>query len=533
MDWVFDAETFPNIFTLAIGSVDKREAYVFEISDRRDDSKSMRKFLGRLHRNNDRMIGFNNIGFDWPVLNFFLRNRGCSSWEIYDFAMEVLKTSDTDKFKYVIPNHKALIYQIDLYRIHHFDNKARATSLKMLEFNMRSPNIEDLPFAPGTKLTHAEKDTLVTYNKHDVKETFAFYRETLDAIRFREELSKKYKRDFINHNDTKIGKDYFVMELEKAMPGSCYRQLPGGGRKINQTKREYIDLDDVIFPYVRFERPEFQEVLNWIRRQRITETKGVFTNIPEHELGELAQYANLLTKKKKFKGEPTQEELDEFYREHPKGWVEEKLLKSGKTSYYAMWRVGSLNTVVDGFQYDFGTGGIHGAVTNTILETDDDYVVETWDVSSYYPNLAIVNRVYPEHLGEKFCDIYRDVYLERKKYPKGTPENAVMKLALNGTYGASNDKFSPFFDPKFTMAITINGQLSLCMLAEKLIEIDGLRIVMVNTDGLEFVVPRESQEKAHQVCHEWEELTGLELEGGVYKKLCIRDVNNYLGILEE
>ena len=84
----------------------------------------------------------------------------------------------------------------------------------------------------------------------------------------------------------------------------------------------------------------------------------------------------MLTKKKKFKGEPTQKELGDFYAEHPKGWVEEKLLKSGKVSHYGMWRVAkNLNTVVDGFQYDFGTGGIHGAVTNTIFESDSEVAI--------------------------------------------------------------------------------------------------------------------------------------------------------------
>ena len=36
--------------------------------------------------------------------------------------------------------------QLDLFLIHHFDNRARSTSLKVLEFNMRADNISDLPF---------------------------------------------------------------------------------------------------------------------------------------------------------------------------------------------------------------------------------------------------------------------------------------------------------------------------------------------------------------------------------------------------
>ena len=88
-----------------------------------------------------------------------------------------------------------------------------------------------------------------------------------------------------------------------------------------------------------------------------------------------------------------------------------------------------------------------------------------------YPNIAISNRIYPEHLTDKYCDIYKDMYEQRKAQPKGSAENAMLKLALNGTYGKSNDKYSVFYDPKFTMSITVNGQLSLCLLIDKLLQI--------------------------------------------------------------
>jgi hypothetical protein len=53
-----------------------------------------------------------------------------------------------------------------------------------------------------------------------------------------------------------------------------------------------------------------------------------------------------------------------------------------------------------------------------------------------YPNsMAIKNRFYPEHLTEKFCDVYDQMFQERKKHKKGSAENAAYKLALNGSYG--------------------------------------------------------------------------------------------------
>ena len=154
-------------------------------------------------------------------------------------------------------------------------------------------------------------------------------------------------------------------------------------------------------------------------------------------------------------------------------------------------------------------------------------------MSSMYPNIAISNRIYPQHLGETFCDIYQDMYEQRKSYPKGSAENAMLKLALNGTYGKSNDKYSIFYDPKFTMQITINGQLSLCLLAEKLLSIPDLKIIQVNTDGITVALPRVYKEVYDSICSEWQEQVKLQLEFADYSKMIIRDVNNYIAVRED
>src|SRR5699024_8116562 len=259
---------------------------------------------------------------------------------------------DNARFAHMVWDSDRIVPQIDLFKIHHFDNKARATSLKVLEFNMRSANIEDLPFDVGTELTIDQVSTLKRYNRHDVLETLKFYGKSLDQIRFREELTVKYSRNFMNHNDTKIGKDYFIMRLEEHQPGSCY-QYVDGKRHMVQTLREQIQLADVIIPYIGFNDPEFSRILQWFKAQTITETKGVFKDV---------------------------------------------------------------SCTVRGFQFDFGTGGIHGSIESQIVASDDEYMLLDLDVASYYPNLAIANGFYPAHLGQAFCDIYADVYQQRKGY---------------------------------------------------------------------------------------------------------------------
>lgn len=464
-DWGYDIETYPKCFTATWIHAATGLTVVHEISDRRNDWSACVEFMYNLGRSGARGVGFNNLYFDYPVLHWLASNPGCDARAIYDKAMSIIKGGD--RWGSQVWDSDQIFPQLDLFKICHFDNVARATSLKALEIVMRSRNVIDLPFPVGTVLTSEQIDTLLRYNLHDVRETLKFYVRCLDQIHFREQLTERYNRNFMNHNDTKIGKDYFVMELEKAGV-QCFDRGPQG-RVPRQTVRGRIALGDVVFPYVKFERPEFQRVLDFFRTTTITETKGVFEG---------------------------------------------------------------LNAVVDGFQFDFGTGGIHGSVPSQVVCSDDEHVVIDVDVASYYPNLAIANRLYPEHLSDQFCDIYKSVYDQRASYAKGTAENAMLKLALNGVYGDSNNVYSPFYDPAYTMAITINGQLLLCMLAERLIALDGVTMVQANTDGLTVRASRAQHEAVRDVCKWWEGLTGLQLEEAIYSRMMIRDVNNYIAEYE-
>lgn len=490
-DLCWDIETYPNIFLICFYNPETDKMKMFEMSEWRNDWQEFRTFTKTCSNSFVRWVGFNNFYFDYQVCHAMLsmfkgEHKGVDiAKAAHKKAFELIKSTKDEKFTSIVWDNNHVVPQLDLFRIHHFDNVARATSLKVLEFNMRSETIEDLPFDPNYPITEDQRATLIRYNQHDVRETYKFYLKTLDMIHFREKLSEKYGKNFLNFNDTKIGKEYFIMELENAGV-KCF-QIEDGERQPVQTKRDKICLRDIIFDYIHFERPEFNAVLKWLRKQEIKETKGVFTEIDD--LGELEQYANL----KKVKG-----------------------------------KVKNLNCIVDGFQFDFGTGGIHGSIPSNIIEEDADYAILDYDVTSLYPSIAIANQCYPKHLGKKFCSVYEQLKRDRVSYPKGTPENAMLKLALNGVYGDSNNPFSPFFDPQYTMTITINGQLMLCMLAERYLKIPSLRILTVNTDGVTLRVRRDEEKYVEEANKQWMEITNLNLERTRFARYFLRDCNNYL-----
>lgn len=568
--YIYDIETYKEAFTFSIVRSDGKHKNTFECSAFSNQIDRILKCLDYLHDNDCYLVGFNSMNFDWPVVQEIVTKReslpktgkGIASF-VFKQAQKQIDSFKGDRFGNTVKYEDQYVKQIDLFKVHHFDNKARMTSLKLIEFNLRMHNLVDLPYDINQQLTHEMLDEIKSYNEHDVEATRLFFNQSISQVDFRFQLTEKYNKSFLNHNDGKIGKDYFQMRLQEA--GVSLYSVKDGKRVMKQTKRPSIRIGDCLFDYYNFKRPEFIAVKEWFSKQVITETKGVFSDIEEYSLGDLAKYAEMTVKRKKFKSKPTEQELKQFNKEHPLGWIEEEELKateyafdaSGnhifeyvldedgspdlskkpkkkrvpKKSYWGCWRVADcLNVIAGGLKIDFGVGGIHASLDNKIARENKSYMIRDADVSSMYPNIAIANRIYPAHLGENFCDIYQDVYEQRKSYPKGSAENAMLKLALNSVYGDSNNKFSVFYDPMYTMKITINGQLSLLLLAEKLLEIKGLKLIQLNTDGITVAMLRDTEDQYVKVCEEWQKQVGLQLEYADYSKMIIRDVNSYIAV---
>lgn len=468
---IYDIETYPNAFTLHAEKWHSGVASTWQISHYRDDRLQLFQFFTYLAQHQIPMIGFNNLHFDYPVIHWLYKNSNATVEQIYQFAVNIITTNSP--FSNQIWESDRFAPQIDLFKIHHFDNRAKSTSLKALQINMRSKNVIDTPIELGKILTQQEiEQLLIPYNINDVKETKQFANYTRKAIEFRNGLRKELRGDVMNFNDTKIGAKILEQRLGEDI---CYTVIDGR-KSARQTIRSKIALADIIFPYIGFSNPEFNRVLEYMRAQVLTpddlddpdatiKTKGVFTDLRAH---------------------------------------------------------------VGGIDFHFGTGGVHASVPAQVVRATDEYIIRDIDVEGLYPAIAIVNKLAPEHLGERFTVEYAKIPQERKKHKKGTVENASLKLAANGTYGNSNNKFSIFYDPQYTMATTINGQLMLCMLAEWLTRVPTLQLIQVNTDGITYRIHKSHEPQAAAICQQWEEYTLLKLEDADYSAMWIRDVNNYV-----
>jgi hypothetical protein len=471
--YTYDEECLPNFFSCRITRVEDNAKWTFEISDWAHQGKDLCLFVHQIAASGGRMVGFNNEWYDYPILHLIMTYNGnINNAILYNKSQAILAAGNGPQkdFSHFIWGDQRYVPQVDLFKIHHFDNKAKSTSLKLLEFNMRLSVIDELELDWNKPVTYEESRRILEYNGNDVDATVQFLHYSKKMISFRDELSAKYGKDFTNFNDTKIGEEIVKIELQKR------------GVTVNkwtQTIRDRIVVNDIIFPFIRFETKEFNQVLDYFRRSVID---------PE-----------------KIKG---------FFKESD---------DDEETKF--------TSTTLNGFTFDFGAGGIHGSVKNRIVVPHSGKKLKDIDAASYYPNISVKHRIYPAHLGETWCDVGDFMFHERIRVGKKTAMGNAYKLGLNGgMYGKTNDKHSAFLDSQYTMTITINGQLMLCMLVEQLMKIPGFEMIQINTDGLTYVCPEEYLGHANDVAKWWEELTKLKLEDVEYSKMCIRDVNSYLAV---
>jgi len=480
---VYDVECFSNLFMLTAMSLNRDDCNVWEISDYRNDAAQLIQWFNWLQQTQTPMISYNGEHYDYPMIHMLMMSAGrASNADLYAKSQAIIGSND--RFGHTIWPRDRFAPQIDLLKLHHFDNQAKRQSLKGLQFNMRSPSVVDAPIPFDQPVRADQVDTVLHYNKHDVLETKRFAGYSADAIKFRLGLVDQFGVECLSWNDTKIGEKMLEQRLGDDV---CYDRS-SGRKERRQTIRDRIALRDIIFPYVQFQHPEFQRIHQFMLNQVLTPDDIETSAVADFGGGRKAQVSAIRTK-----GVFT-----------------------------------DLHADVGGLRFHFGTGGVHASVEAQRFIATDEWLIRDIDVAALYPSLAIVNRLAPAHLGEAFVAEYAKIPAERKQHAKGTYMNAALKLAANGAWGKSNSMYSVFYDPQYAMTIPINGQLLICMLVEWLLTVPTISLVQCNTDGVTYRIHRDYLAAAQAIERQWQDYTGLTLEDAFYSRMWIRDVNNYL-----
>jgi hypothetical protein len=462
--WVMDYETLSNCFIGVFEDIKSEDREIFVCHESRNDILELVTFLERNIAYEEWHVSFNGLAFDSQITEHILRNKeqlmqldgDVIANFVYDKAQSVIQRQNEGEFSEFSPRHMQ-IRQVDVFKLNHWDNPAKRSSLKWIQFSMDWMNIIDMPIHHSSDIHADQIESIITYCINDVKSTKAIMFLSKGQIELRRNLTEEYNIDLFSASEPRISKELFLHFLSKET-GIKKWDL----RKL-RTHRSQIVVKDIILPYIEFKTATFQNLLNKFNEIVIYpgQTKGGF-------------------------------------------------------KYSVQYK---------GVKTDYGLGGIHGARSSRVYKADDDMVIMTSDVVSYYPNLAIRNGWSPAHLpqDESFAIYMNGSLKKERRFLRKILRIMYTRLFLNSTYGLSNDENSFLYDPEFTMRITINGQLSLTMLYEMICEeIPGAIPLMQNTDGLETVIPREYVDKYMEICARWEELTNLQLEHDTYSKIVLR-----------
>ena len=520
---VYDIEVLPNLFTLTAYDVKTGIIPVFEVSPRKNNYHVMVDWLEMLKRKGYVMVGFNNYHYDYPVLHSILnvsddKNVIHTAWRKSNAVIESARAGD--RFAHTIWDRDMYIPQLDLFKVHHFDNKAKMVSLKRLEFNMRRPVVLEWD-GDFTKPIEVERiDDLIRYNTEDVLATVEFLRHSEEAVSFRESLIPEFGIEVLNYNDTKIGEKLIQRKLEEAVgPNKLYDFEDRGdgtySRRPKQTHRDKIYVRELLFPIYSWRQKEFRGIFETIRSLIVFVEGFGFEWNPREDY--LSGRDALREAARAFKS----------LRKRDAGYDEAKQELEALKERYSDVDISHTSRDVT---FEFGKGGLHAAVPWGSFRSSAGRMILDVDVASFYPSIAIEYEMRPEHLPKQFTEIYSGLRRERLAYKKTDPARAKMlKLALNGTYGKTNSVYSMLYDPRYSHLTVMNGQMMLLMLWDMLSsELPDVDLIQANTDGLSFMLNRVSLNKCKEICAEWERITRMELEFTEYESMFLRDVNNYV-----
>lgn len=483
--YVYDIEVFQNIFHCSVKNTETNNIYKFEISERKNQLRELVKFFKQVDKYitwgdyyttninipaNVIFCGYNNLHYDNPIINYIIEYEDrlmqyniptiCSS--IFNLSKTITTSSEDN-----IDAWKHWKYQIwfDTFDILTmlYSNKLRV-GLKEIQVTMQYPNVQEFACDWTKPLPLEDFNSMIDYNINDIESTSELLNRCKKDVDLRIAIEDEYGVRVLSKDGVNIGMKILTQKyLEKT--GLTWWDI-----KDLRSPMSVIPLKDVILPFIKYDSPILQRVLEDMKNQIVSPGRKGYEN--------------------KF--------------------------------------------VFNNLRYSVGVGGIHSVNSPEIIIPRDDEMLIDIDVASLYPSMLIEYEFYPKHLGKEFLEVYKQIKDERieAKHNGDKVKNETLKLALNGLSGNLQNEHNFCYSPFAVMQIRINGQLLLLMLAEKLTQI-GCRIVQANTDGLFVLLKKDVYSKVNSICREWEQLTKLTLEEDRFKAMYQYAINDYFAITED
>lgn len=509
-------EAIPLIDKISVAEIKNRLATVrrYRFSIFEDDDSELYPLLNWLQYKAD-YFGYNNNKYDRLMLSALLMyynqfDKPSKLIEfLYDTSQRIIRNSDNDvlwqdSFTNMLMKNRLNFRDLDLFqifRLDHFHKSLKQTSINIKWYNLleyHMPPISELDVNYYYRLTEnrglsieqlnrlyrnsferylhpAWKKEMEEYNDNDVFICCELVRMNQEEIRLRYMISKEYEINVLSASRSTIA-DKVIVKLYSKFTGFHPKRFID-----TKTIRRKIEVSEILSDKIQFSSPQLNDLLQSLRSLVLRGEKGEFE----------------------------------------------------RTFTYA------------GTSYTLATGGLHSNEIPAIYVADDKQTIVDRDVTSYYPNLIRSLKVCQKHLNPKawfrIADTIVDERTEHKHLAKDKSLSliqqikhftaaACLKIVANaGIFGKMGSEKSFLCDKKAMYKVTINGQLFLLMLIERL-EDSGIHVISANTDGIVTIVPKGLEETADNICHWWEKHLGLELEFTHYSKYVTEGVNSYLTV---
>lgn len=277
--WVMDYETITNCFVAVFQHYkDDSVRRVFVIHEDQNDFAQMAQFLNDCVNLNQWHISYNGLAFDAQITQWMLyKQRDLLrlstvdlAKEIYNKAQEIIDRSNRNEFQQYRPD-QIKIRQIDLFKLNHWDNKAKMSSLKWIQYSIDWENVEEMPHHHSQPVTNNNQlESVVKYCINDVLSTKQILDHSKEQIVLRQNLTKEYGIDLYSASEPRISKELFLHFLSKKL-GWHKSEI-----KTLRSPRTEIYLGQCMLPYIKFSTPEFQKMHDYLRTKVITSTKDGF-----------------------------------------------------------------------------------------------------------------------------------------------------------------------------------------------------------------------------------------------------------------
>jgi hypothetical protein len=465
--WIGDTESYPNFWCCTLLSLKTDESRLFIIDENRNDAQQLIQAFKGIN-----FIGYNNKSYDNLVINYIIKHPCCTSEQLFSFQSDVINAQRKDDLKEFFFKYGQYMYNdsykyIDLMRML-FSKKLRV-SLKELECSLNFKNVEDLPYEVGSILTEQQKTKVIEYNFNDCEATKEVANKSLPDIKLRKWTKDHFGVECYSLDGVNLG--------VKILGEMLARKIGSRDFLKTNTNRKIVFIKDILFPFIKFDTPAFQAVHEGFKKLKCVK------------------------------------------------YYDKKLGRE-------RWNKIANDVRIGPYTFKYGIGGLHFETKTRSWKSNDEYDVLSVDVSSYYPTELIEYWEYckPEHLPYDFIGVYKEVRDERLKAKAEGDEvkSETYKFSINGAFGNLANENSWLCDQKALMAITVNGQLMLSMLCEKLMQ-DNIVIIDANTDGIYVYLHKSQKERFKEICEEWQKTTRMVLEETKFEAMYFLTTADYFG----